>query len=135
MRVIRSVGVLAVLAAGVSAGCGGCQRPAEKVVVYCAQDQEFAEGVFADFTAKAKLSVSPKFDTEANKSVSLAAELEGEAARPRCDVHWNNEILGTIRLARKGGTRRTRRRTPTRSRPGRRRRTAPGRRSPGGRGC
>jgi iron(III) transport system substrate-binding protein len=74
----------------------------QKVVVYSAQDQEFAEGVFADFTAASGLSVSPKFDTEANKSVSLAAELEAEAVRPRCDVHWNNEILGTIRLARKG---------------------------------
>lgn len=102
MRVIRGVGVLAVLAAVLSAGCGGCQRANEKVVVYCAQDREFAEGVFADFATDSKLSVSPKFDTEANKSVSLAAELETEAARPRCDVHWNNEILGTIRLARKG---------------------------------
>ncbi len=84
-------------------GCQGCLRPDDsRVVVYCAQDQEFAEGVFADFGKSSGLAVSPKFDTEANKSVSLAAELEAEAARPRCDVHWNNEILGTIRLARKG---------------------------------
>ena len=102
MRTIRTAGVLGTLAALVSVGCGGCQRADEKVVVYCAQDQEFAEGVFADFTADAKLAVSPKFDTEANKSVSLAAELEAETARPRADVHWNNEILATIRLARKG---------------------------------
>lgn len=80
----------------------GCHRPEERVVVYCAQDQEFAEGVFADFTAESTLAVAPKFDTEANKSVSLAAELEQEAGRPRCDVHWNNEILATIRLARRG---------------------------------
>jgi iron(III) transport system substrate-binding protein len=46
--------------------------------------------------------VAPKYDTEATKSVSLAAELAMEAQRPRCDVHWNNEILGTIRMARKG---------------------------------
>jgi iron(III) transport system substrate-binding protein len=81
---------------------GGCQRAGERVVVYCAQDQEFADGAFADFTAATKLAVSPKYDTEANKSVSLAAELEAEAGRPRADVHWNNEILATIRLARKG---------------------------------
>jgi iron(III) transport system substrate-binding protein len=80
----------------------GCTRPDGRVVVYSAQDQEFAEGVFADFTAVSRLTVSPKFDTEANKSVSLAAELEAEASRPRADVHWNNEILATIRLARKG---------------------------------
>lgn len=101
MRTIRSLGVMAVLAAALSAGCGGCLRADQKVVVYCAQDQEFAEGLFADFAAGG-LTVSPKFDTEANKSVSLTAELEAEAGRPRCDVHWNNEILGTIRTARKG---------------------------------
>ncbi len=84
------------------AGCQGCARPADRVVVYSAQDQEFADGVFADFTAASLLTVVPKFDTEANKSVSLAAELEADASRPRADVHWNNEILATIRLARKG---------------------------------
>jgi iron(III) transport system substrate-binding protein len=99
MRPLRSAPLLAVLLA---AGCQGCQRADEKVVVYCAQDQEFAERVFGDFTSGTTLGVSPKFDTEANKSVSLAAELEAETARPRADVHWNNEILATIRLARKG---------------------------------
>lgn len=80
----------------------GCTKPAGRVVVYCAQDREFAEGVFADFHIESKLAVAPKFDTEANKSVGIAAELEAEAGRPRADVHWNNEILATIRLARKG---------------------------------
>ncbi|MBL8865515.1 MAG: extracellular solute-binding protein [Planctomycetia bacterium] len=80
----------------------GCTKPTERVVVYCAQDREFAEGVFADFHIESKLAVAPKFDTEANKSVGIAVELEAEAARPRADVHWNNEILATIRLARKG---------------------------------
>ena len=93
--------VVGLLAAGAATtGCG--KAPEERVVVYCAQDEEFAVGVFADFEKSAKLTVAPKFDTEANKSVSLAAELEADAGRPRCDVHWNNEILGTIRLARKG---------------------------------
>jgi iron(III) transport system substrate-binding protein len=87
----------------VSVGCQGCSRlPNTTVVVYSAQDPEFADGVFKDFHTSSGLSVSPKYDTEANKSVSLAAELEAEAVRPRADVHWNNEILGTIRLARKG---------------------------------
>jgi iron(III) transport system substrate-binding protein len=80
----------------------GCSRRESRVVVYCAQDEEFAEGLLADFTRDTGLAVAPKYDTEANKSVSLATELEREASRPRCDVHWNNEILGTIRLARKG---------------------------------
>src|SRR5687768_5462833 len=80
----------------------GCQKPESRVVLYCAQDREYAEPLFAGFTAEAGLDIAPKFDTEANKSVSLAGELEAETARPRCDVHWNNEILNTIRLARQG---------------------------------
>ena len=84
------------------AGCGGCTKPEARVIVYCAQDQEYAEGIFADFQKEHGLMIAPKFDTEANKSVSLVAELMQETNRPRCDVHWNNEILGTIRLARQG---------------------------------
>src|SRR5438309_5378930 len=80
----------------------GCQSAESRVVVYSAQDPEYAEGVFADFGKESRLAVAPKFDTEANKSVSLVVELEQEAGRPRCDSHWNNEPLGTIRLARKG---------------------------------
>ncbi len=94
-RRLSEFAILALLASG-------CTKPAERVVVYCAQDREFAEGVFADFQRESKLAVAPKFDTEANKSVGIAVELEAEAARPRADVHWNNEILATIRLARKG---------------------------------
>jgi iron(III) transport system substrate-binding protein len=46
--------------------------------------------------------VDTKFDTEANKSVSLFTELTQEKGRPRCDVFWNNEILSTIRLQEMG---------------------------------
>jgi iron(III) transport system substrate-binding protein len=80
----------------------GCSRPAPRVVLYCAQDQEFAETVLGEFTKHNGLPVVPTFDTEAAKSVGLATQLAMEAKRPRCDVHWNNEILGTIRLQRQG---------------------------------
>ncbi len=80
----------------------GCTRPADRVVVYCAQDQEFAAGTFAAFTAETGLAVAPKFDTEANKSVSLVEELRREGGRPRADVHWNNEPVGSVRLVRAG---------------------------------
>lgn len=86
----------------VVAGLAGCQKSESRVVVYSAQDPEYAERVFSDYKWAEELTVAPKYDTEANKSVSLAVELEQEAGRPRCDVHWNNEPLGTIRLARKG---------------------------------
>lgn len=80
----------------------GCSRAPPRAVVYCAQDREFAEGLFGDFARQTGISVAPKYDSEAAKSVGLAAELSLEAKRPRCDVHWNNEILGTIRLQREG---------------------------------
>jgi iron(III) transport system substrate-binding protein len=94
---IRHFAVVAIL---LSAGCSS--RPPSRVVVYCAQDQEFAEGLFDDFTKRTHLPVAPKYDTEATKSVSLTAELAMDAKRPRCDVHWNNEIIGTINMQRQG---------------------------------
>ena len=87
------------LAALAVAGCGNSKS---RVVLYCAQDQEFAEQVLGEFTSRTGLPVAPRYDTEADKSVSLYEELVKEAGRPRCDVHWNNEILSTIRLQRKG---------------------------------
>src|SRR5262245_13718057 len=80
----------------------GCSRRESRVVLYCAQDKEFADELLADFTRETGIRVDSKFDTEANKSVALATELEQEASRPRCDVHWNNEPLGSVRLARAG---------------------------------
>ena len=90
------------LALGMAVGALGCTKSSDRIVVYSAQDEEFAAHVFTDFEGDHRLKIAPKYDTEANKSVSLTAELEAEAPLPRCDVHWNNEILGTIRLARKG---------------------------------
>jgi iron(III) transport system substrate-binding protein len=80
----------------------GCPRPASRVVLYCAQDQEFAADSLATFHERTGIEVSPKFDTEKDKSVSLYMELVDEKNRPRCDVFWNNEILSTIRLQRQG---------------------------------
>jgi iron(III) transport system substrate-binding protein len=80
----------------------GCSSPKQRVVLYCAQDQEFAEGLLRDFTERSGLHVDVKYDTEADKSVSLYTELLREKDRPRCDVHWNNEIIGTIRLWKRG---------------------------------
>lgn len=82
------------------AGCG--RGPSEQVVVYCAHDREFADEILRDFTRQTGIAVVPRYDTEANKSVGLYEDLLREAARPRCDVHWNNEILATIRLHQKG---------------------------------
>jgi iron(III) transport system substrate-binding protein len=84
----------------VAAGCG---RPRdERVVVYCAHDREFSESILQEFGKRTGLEVTPRFDSEANKAVGLYEDLVSEKARPRCDLHWNNEILATIRLQRQG---------------------------------
>jgi iron(III) transport system substrate-binding protein len=75
---------------------------AQRVVIYCALDREFAEQILKDFTEQTGLHVVPKYDTEATKSVGLFQDLVHEAAHPRCDLFWNNEIINTIRLQRKG---------------------------------
>lgn len=80
----------------------GCGSAANRVVLYCAHDREFAEPILREFTRRSGLQVVLRYDSEANKSVALVEALLREAQRPRCDVHWNNEILGTIRLERKG---------------------------------
>jgi iron(III) transport system substrate-binding protein len=80
--------------------CGSSQETC--VVLYCAQDQEFAESSLAEFKKRTGMEVAPKFDTEKDKSVSLFTELKKEKGGPRCDVFWNNEPLNTIRLQRRG---------------------------------
>jgi iron(III) transport system substrate-binding protein len=80
----------------------GCGSAKPRVVLYCAQDEEFAEHSLKQFTERTALPVAPHYDTEANKTVVLYDELVREARRPRCDVFWNNEILSTIRLQRQG---------------------------------
>jgi iron(III) transport system substrate-binding protein len=80
----------------------GCARSENRVVLYCAQDEQFARHLFDDFRQQTGLTVEPKFDNEATKSVGLYVELVREASRPRCDLYWNNEILNTIRLQQQG---------------------------------
>jgi iron(III) transport system substrate-binding protein len=93
----RLVYVLAALALCAVAGC-----PRSQLVLYCAQDEDFAKGILASFKKESGIEVTPKFDTEADKSVSLYQEIVREQGRPRCDVFWNNEILATIRLQKQG---------------------------------
>jgi iron(III) transport system substrate-binding protein len=81
----------------------GCwSSSGHEVVVYTAQDEEYAKPIFEDFKKSSGIDVRPKFDSESTKTVGLANEIVAEAARPQCDVFWNNEILLTLRLAQQG---------------------------------
>ncbi len=80
----------------------GCGRSQPHVVLYCAQDEEYARDLLEEFTRRTGVAVRVKTDTEADKSVSLYEGLVREARHPRCDVFWNNEILNTLRLKKHG---------------------------------
>jgi iron(III) transport system substrate-binding protein len=81
-------------------GCWSKSGP--EVIVYTALDSEFSQPIFEDFTAATGIQVSPRFDTEATKTVGLAQAIIEERRRPRCDLFWNNEILNTVRLEAQG---------------------------------
>lgn len=97
----RYVAVLLVLLA-VLAGFYLSFPRAERIVVYCALDREFAAGILDEFSRSTGIHAVVRWDSEANKSVGLYEDLIREKDRPRCDVHWNNELLATIRLGNRG---------------------------------
>ena len=83
-----------------AAGCTA--RSANEVVVYTALDSEFSQPILERYEAQSGVPVRPKFDVEANKTLGLTQEIIAEAGLPRCDVFWNNEILNTLRLEKRG---------------------------------
>ena len=90
----------------VTIGCGkgGSSSPSSdsEVVVYAALDREFSEPILDDFQQQEDIKVRAKYDVESSKTVGLFNEIVAQANRPRCDVFWNNEILQTLRLHKKG---------------------------------
>lgn len=74
----------------------------KEVVVYTALDQIFSEPILQEFEKRHNITVKAVYDIEAVKSTGLVNRLIAEKQHPRCDVFWNNEILRTIVLKRKG---------------------------------
>jgi len=72
----------------------------DALVVYCAHDMIFAEEVLRDFERRSGIPVVIVPDTEATKSLGLVQRLIREKDHPACDVFWNNQLLGTVELAR-----------------------------------
>jgi iron(III) transport system substrate-binding protein len=72
------------------------------LVVYCSHDAVFSEAILRDFEKRTGIPVSLRFDTEATKSLGLTELLIREKNSPRCDVFWNNELLGMMDLEKRG---------------------------------
>ncbi len=82
----------------------GCvRRPENEVVIYAAADREFSTPILDGFErGQEKITITRQFDVEASKTLGLVKRIESEASKPSCDCFWNNEILHTIRLQKKG---------------------------------
>jgi iron(III) transport system substrate-binding protein len=80
-----------------------CQtRDDREVVVYSALDRTFSEPVLQRFEKETGVRVRAVYDVEATKTVGLVNRIISEAENPRCDVFWNNEVVRTIVLKRRG---------------------------------
>lgn len=78
------------------------QRAEDALVVYCAHDLIFAEKILKEFEEETGIKVVVVGDSEATKSLGLVQRLIREKQHPKCDVFWNNQLLGTMDLAEEG---------------------------------
>lgn len=74
-------------------------RSRDQVIAYCAQDQEYAELIFREFSRQTGIKIRAVYDNEAVKTVGLSNRLLAERTHPQCDVFWGNEELRTRQLA------------------------------------
>jgi len=70
----------------------------DALVVYCSHDSTYSEQILREFERDSGIRVIARFDTEATKSIGLINLLIAEREYPQCDVFWNNEVLGTMKL-------------------------------------
>lgn len=94
--------VVLVLAALAAALTFATRRNSDALVVYCAHDAQFSREILDRFERETGIDVVVRFDTEASKSLGLVNRIIREKNSPRCDVFWNNQLLGTLDLQDRG---------------------------------
>jgi iron(III) transport system substrate-binding protein len=94
--------LLPVLAALALTGLWFASASRDALVVYCAHDRVYTEAILKDFERQTGIRVDVRYDTEATKSLGLLNLIVAERERPRCDVFWNNELLGMVDLQSQG---------------------------------
>ncbi len=99
-RVLRLALPLIILA--VLFGVHFLRRGPAPLVVYCAHDSVHADAILRRFEEQTGIRVAVRYDTEATKSLGLVELLLREKDDPRCDVFWNNQLLGTLHLREAG---------------------------------
>lgn len=99
----RWLGLVAVvLVVPASLGCGGGEPTFDgEVVACCARDRIDAEPILKSFEERTGIRVVAVFEDGAT-TPRLAARIESERERSGCDVFWNDDPAGAVRLARTG---------------------------------
>lgn len=105
LRVSCAAGIVLLIAAGCRSPNANTDRRAahsSEVVVYTSLDRPYAAPVLRAFERQSGVRVRDLYDSEATKSVGLAARLVMERARPRADVFWSSEAVRMIGLKQQG---------------------------------
>jgi hypothetical protein len=76
-----------------------CFPKRDRVIIYAAQDQVYAEPILREFEQETGIKVKVVYDSEAVKTVGLVNRLLAERNHPQCDVFWGNEEMRTRQLA------------------------------------
>lgn len=72
------------------------------VVLYTSVDSNLVQPIVDKFKEQTGIEVKVQGDTEATKTTGLVARLISERSRPRADVWWSSEPMGSVRLGQSG---------------------------------
>ncbi len=100
-KVLCCLFIIGLLVFGITVICNAKTNKKE-VIIYTALDQVFSEPILQDFEKTSGIKVKAVFDIEATKTTGMVNRLIAEKNNPQCDVFWNNEVIKTIILKRKG---------------------------------
>lgn len=80
-----------------------CERkPQPTVVLYSSVDPGTIKPILDAYTARTGVKIDLVTDTEATKTTGLVQRLIAEREKPRADVWWSGESVGTVQLSRAG---------------------------------
>ncbi len=77
-------------------------EPEADVVLYCGVDQDQSQQIAQLYEKEKQLRVNYVGESEAFRSIGLPSRLKGEAAHPKADVFWSNEIMNMVDLGNQG---------------------------------
>jgi iron(III) transport system substrate-binding protein len=83
-------------------GAAHGDEPSSDVVLYTSVDMMVYQPIVAEFENQYRIKVKVVPDTEATKTTGLVARLLSERAKPRADVWWSSEPMGSVTLAQAG---------------------------------